>query len=307
MSNELATNPTWADIVHDVMPRFTKIAANDQSVIWEKESQFALQAIGKNPALAKCDPYTVQDAIINVAAVGLTLNPADGYAYLVPESNKCSLRISFKGLVKAATDTGAIEWVKAEIVKEADKFEYRGPCELPVHNMNPFGERGATMGVYCIAKTNGGEFLVDVMARDEIDKIKDCAKTKNVWNNWPDEMAKKAIIKRASKQWPKTDKSGSFHKAIEVTNDAEGADFDAVTSLQETADYIIEHIEKDDVIAVGEAWAETTDDEKSKLWVAVSKGGYFSSKQKKYIRQAIAAYHEANSVIEGQITDEQAA
>ncbi len=244
MSTQLAeTQKTWPELVQDAMPKFQQIAQQNKLVRWQEESEFAIQSLQKNQLLAKCAPYTVQNAIVNVAAVGLTLNPADGYAYLVPEYNKqtrqneCQLRISFKGLVKSATDTGSISWVKAEIVKTNDTFKYNGPCSMPEHTMDPFSkDRGESIGVYCIAKTCEGEALVDVMAWEEVQKIKGCAKTELVWQQWPDEMAKKAIIKRAAKQWPKTEKSGFLHKAVEVINEHEGSEpIAAYTEEQKTA------------------------------------------------------------------------
>ncbi|MCP4143181.1 MAG: hypothetical protein GY755_23320 [Chloroflexi bacterium] len=280
-------------------PQFQKIASQHQLVRWAEESQFALQAVQNNKMLLECAPLTIQDSIINIAAVGLTLNPSDGYAYLVPEYNKgnrqteCKLRISFKGLIKVATDAGSIKWVKAETVKSADTFIYRGPCTMPEHKMNPFENRGDYKGVYCIAKTHEDDIIVDVMSWDEILQIRNCAKTKNVWDNWPGEMAKKAIIKRAQKQWPKTKQSETLHAAVDIINQHEGSDFDEIENIIKTAGYIIEHIEKNDAVAVGEAWVECDKREQELLWVAKTKGGYFSQDEKAYIRTAIKAYHDA--------------
>jgi len=215
---------TWPQVIEQVAPKFNQIATNQNLVTWAEESQFALQAIQKNDTLAKCHIHTVQNSVINVAAIGLTLNPALGYAYLVPEKGECNLKVSFKGLLKIATDSGSIKWVKAEIVKANDKFTYRGACTLPEHEMNPFGDRGATVGVYCVAKTFDGDFLVDVMSAEEIGKIRKAAKQDYVWSAWPDEMAKKAIIKRASKQWPKTYRDDRLDRAIAVVNEYEGSE-----------------------------------------------------------------------------------
>lgn len=312
-------------VIWEVMPAFERIATRNNMVTWAEESQFAIQAIMKNPMLQKCTRETLQDAVINVAAVGLTLNPADGYAYLVPEYNKtvkrteCQLRVSFRGLLKVATDTGAIAWVKAEVVKENDTFEYRGVNQMPMHHMDPFRpDRGETIGVYCVARTNSGDFLVDTISRAEIDLIRKCAKTDNVWRQWFDEMAKKSVIKRAAKQWPKTQKSSVLHKTIEVINDTEGSDYDDFGTIQKIAAALMEKIEAEDQLAVGEIWAETTDNEKSALWVAVTKGGFFSQKQKDFIRESVTAWHAANkeaeaensadpegSVIEGEIEEKE--
>lgn len=228
---------TWLEIIEDSAQKFKAIATTHNLVTWAEESQFAIQAIQKNEKLAQCIPHTVQNAVINVAAVGLTLNPALGYAYLVPESEKvkeggreqwvqcCNLRVSFKGLLKIATDSGSILWAKAEIVKKNDLFKYRGPCELPTHEMEPFSDRGEVVGVYCVAKTHQGDYLVDVMSAAEIAKIRGSAKQDGVWAKWPDEMAKKAILKRASKQWPKTDRTDRLDRAIAVVNEYEGSDY----------------------------------------------------------------------------------
>lgn len=230
MSNEI----TAFGAIELARDQFELIATKEKLVSWAEESQFAIQSLSKNDLLRACIPQTVQEAIINVAAVGLSLNPAYGYAYLVPDSIKtssgllkvCQLRISFKGLMKIATDSGSIKWVKAEVVKQNDQFTYKGPCEKPEHNMHPFGDRGATVGVYCVAKTADGDYLTDIMDMAEINKCKNAAKTKVVWDAWFEEMAKKAIIKRASKQWPLGDGAERFHHAAEIVNEAEGSERD---------------------------------------------------------------------------------
>ena len=299
MSNEVMT---WDAVVNTVMPQFEKIARINNQVQWQVESQFALQTIQKNSGLAKCSVTSIQDSIINVASVGLTLNPADGYAYLVPEyskalkGNECQLRISFKGLIKVATDAGSIKWVKAEIVKANDNLEYKGPCTMPVHSMDPFGDRGETVGVYCIAKTNDGDVLVDLMNVEELKKIQSCAKTQMVWTQWPDEMAKKAIIKRASKQWPKTDQSSQLHKAVEVINETEGG-VDPFAELENIADEVLQllNLPEPDLSGVGQIWSELSQKECDTLWTAKTKGGWFSTEEKKLIRQAGFEYHQANT------------
>lgn len=287
-------------IVTQSMPQFRRIADTHQLVRWEEESQFALQALQKNSTLAGCVPESIQNAIINVAAVGLTLNPADGYAYLVPEyskalkANECQLRISFKGLIKAATDTGAVRWVRAEVVKENDTFVYNGVDEKPTHQMQPFGERGNPVGVYCVAKISDTEYLTDVMSWEEVKKIQACAKTQAVWTQWPEEMAKKAIIKRAAKQWPKTVASGVLHKTIEVINESEGGK-DPFLVLEDTADEILNLIQQEDKLGVGQIWTELDEKDQSTLWTAKTKGGWFTYADKEFIRASASEYHKANN------------
>ena len=69
-------------------------ALTEQTVTWAKESQFAIQYFQKNDYLAKtalANPTSAQNAIINVAAIGITLNPASKLAYLVPRDGMVAL------------------------------------------------------------------------------------------------------------------------------------------------------------------------------------------------------------------------
>jgi len=298
-------------LVSQCLPRFQEISrTNGNLVKWEQESQFALQSLQKSERLTQCVPHTIENAIINVAASGLTLNPADGYAYLVPEyntqtkQNECQLRISFKGLIKAATDSGVIEWVKAEVVHEADTFTYKGVSQEPEHSMNPFSkERGEPVGVYCLAKTAKGDFLCDVMSWEEVMKIKGAAKTDMVWKQWPMEMAKKAIIKRAAKQWPKSAGSSALHETIQILNNNEGSD--PLGNLSEKAEEILQIIESPgeqgfDVHGFGEIWDELDEREIAGIWTAKTKGGFFSQQEKDVIRSLVSEWGKIKAeTIEG--------
>lgn len=220
------------DLIIQARQDFEQIASRSKLVTWAEESEFAGQAINRNPKLAECAPQSLREAVTNVAAIGLTLNPAFGYAYLVPESVKigdkwiaiCQLRVSFKGLMKIAVDSQGISFCRAEIVRKNDAFTYNGPCDKPDHKMDAFGDRGEIVGVYCVVKTPCGDWLTDIMNKADIDKCMAAAKTKNVWQSWYEEMAKKAIIKRASKQWPMGDGGERFNQAVAVVNDAEGSE-----------------------------------------------------------------------------------
>lgn len=212
--------------------KFLNIAGNEK--FYDVESMFAMQMLMKNDFSLKTannNPRSVRLAMINVASTGLTLNPANGYAYLVPRDGEIKLDISYKGLIKIATDAGSIEWARADLVHQADDFKYRGPAAIPHHEANPFsGNRGDVIGAYCIAKTHTGDILTEIMDIAEIEKIrsKSTAFTKGQqgrrgpWEEWFGEMTRKAVIKRASKTWPYTDRSEKIGQAIEIANDAEG-------------------------------------------------------------------------------------
>lgn len=224
MSNAL----TLQDRVFSLEKEFNQV--NTYKMNFAKEAQFALQLLQGNDYLLKAaqqNAAALEYAIINLASIGITLNPALKEAYLVPRGGKICLDISYIGLVKLATDTGSIEWVQAEIVKEKDVFEYQGVGKAPIHKMNPFYERGAMIGCYCVARLSTGEFLSTVMSLKDITEIKEKssqAAKSGPWVSFFEEMAKKTVIKRASKLWPKSER---IQQAVELVNEHEGIDFNA--------------------------------------------------------------------------------
>lgn len=188
-------------------------AAERSGLDWRAESMFALQTLQNNDYLqdvAEANPWSLTMAMINVAAIGITLNPARQLAFLVPRDGRVLLDISYRGLIQIGKDEGAIVWAKAEIVRENDTFVYQGMAAMPDHRFNPFDEnRGEMVGAYCAAKLPTGDILVEPMRRDEILQIRNLSKAyvkrhAGPWVDFPDEMTKKTVIKRGSKTWPGT-------------------------------------------------------------------------------------------------------
>ncbi|AUR85293.1 RecT family protein [Vibrio phage 1.071.A._10N.286.46.A12] len=188
---------------------FTPVVADD-SINWGKESQFAIQAFQKNDYLAKIatsNPISAQNAIINVAAIGITLNPASKLAYLVPRDGGVCLDISYMGLLHIAQQAGSILWGQCKLVHANDTYESNGLDKAPTHKYQAFGERGAIVGGYCTVKTPDGDYLTEEMNLADIKKVAATSKAKKgPWQTFWEEMARKTIVKRASKYWPKVDR-----------------------------------------------------------------------------------------------------
>ncbi|HHT8226925.1 TPA: recombinase RecT [Citrobacter braakii] len=198
-------------------------AVTDQSVTWAKESQFAIQYFQRNDYLAKTalsNPTSAQNAIINVAAIGITLNPASKLAYLVPRDGMVCLDISYMGLLHLAQSTGSIKWGQCKLVYSNDTYESNGLDTAPAHKYNAFGDRGDVVGGYCTVKTADGDYLTEEMSLAEIKATEATSKAKNgPWKNFWEEMARKTIVKRASKYWPRAER---LDNAIHVINEDEG-------------------------------------------------------------------------------------
>lgn len=229
MSNELQVIETT---LSEIQPNFISIAKEHGEVNWETEIAFAMQCLENNDYLRKIatsNQNSLRNAVINIATVGLSLNPALKYAYLVPRDGRVCLDFSYIGLVHLACDAGSLRWVQADIVRKNDVFESKGVGTKPVHDYDVFGERGEIVGAYCVAKTVDNEYLTTVMNIADIYAIRDRSTAwqkskKGPWLTDPEEMIKKTVIKRAFKLWPKNDKR--LDMAIQAVNEHEGIDFD---------------------------------------------------------------------------------
>jgi recombination protein RecT len=211
----------------------------EHSMNFEAEAGFAMQLIARNDytiAAAMNSKQAVIDAITNVSAIGLSLNPASKLAYLVPREGKIILDFSYMGLLHLAVKTGSVMWAQAAVVRENDHFKINGFDCAPTHEFNPFNvaARGEIIGAYCVVKTHSGDYLTTPMALTELHNVRDRSdawskakpgKSKGPWESFPEEMMKKTVIKRAYKLWPKSDR---LAEAVEMLNrQGEGIDFEA--------------------------------------------------------------------------------
>lgn len=218
---------TIQDYVYGAEPTFNAMVA-DASINFEREAGFAIQILTSGnyiSGLAVNDRQSVVNAVTNIAAIGISLNPAKKQAYLVPRKGKVCLDISYMGLIDLAVQSGSMLWAQAELVHAADGFELNGFDKPPVHTRNPFApNRGEVVGVYVVVKTHSGDYLTDCMSIDDVNAIRDRSegwkayKTKGTVCPWVTdfgEMAKKTVVKRAYKYWPKSDR---LDKAIHHLN-----------------------------------------------------------------------------------------
>lgn len=317
--NAVVQVPAYEAAIVEAKDRFNALSGG--YVKYGDEEIFAMQMLTKNDyvfSVANKNPGSVQLAMINVASTGLTLNPAMGYAYLVPRDGQIVLDISYKGLIKIATDAGSIRWARAECVHERDQFTYHGPAASPEIKTDPFRERGAIIGAYCIAKTVEGDILTEVMDLDSIHAIR--AKStawvkggqgrKGPWEDFFAEMCRKAVIKRARKTWPYTDRDERMSKAVEIANQSEGGyvfESEAVIKTaeeleaekiaarkathdealgrhSESIDFIKDRVAAEDWKAVSEEWHAIPQADQMALWLATTKGGCFSTHERKSIK-----------------------
>lgn len=204
------------------------LAAQTPGMNFDTEHAFAYQLLMGSDSLMKAarnDQLSLNNALANVASIGLTLNPAAKEAYLVPRGGKVCLDPGYIGLCKLATDSKAIKWVQAKPVHAQDTFTDHGPGSKPEHVYEAFKPRGDVVGFYCVAKLSGenDEYLTSTMTLDEVNAIKNRSPAGNrgPWKTDFNEMAKKTVIRQASKLWPKGENT-RLAQAVQLSNENEG-------------------------------------------------------------------------------------
>lgn len=219
------------EIFKPIKSRFEQLVGQDRFL---KEASFALQAISKNEQLKKADKLSIQEAVLNIAQTGLTLNPIHNFAYLVPRYDRnrgvvCQLMPSYQGLIKLLTDSGSIVSAYAHEVYENDFFEYSLGLNPDIKHNPCLSNRGKIIAAYAVAITKEGNKQVEVISIDTIFEIREISDSwkafKNgkinscVWDKWEGEMCRKTVIKRLSKYLPKTDHYEIVSRAIELDNE----------------------------------------------------------------------------------------
>jgi recombination protein RecT len=269
MSNALAL---VTDDIYNAKDAFMSVLA-DRSINFEREAGFAIQTITSGDyilSVAASDRQSVINAVTNIAAIGISLNPAKKQAYLVPRNRKICLDISYMGLMDLAMDTGSIRWAQAELVCENDGFARGRFDEPPTHTFNPFSkDRGPIVGVYVVVKTADGDYLthtmeisavMDIRDRSEAWKAYVAKKAKSCpWATDEGEMVKKTCVKQAYKYWPKTER---LEKAIHYLNMDGGEGLDINKVPEKPADWI------DVTPLIAEAVSTKTDADALAYWKA---------------------------------------
>lgn len=218
------------DIVNPLKAEFEQVCS-EPSLTFKRESEFAMQIFANNDFLAKVavgNPTATRSAIMNVSAIGISLNPAQKLAYLVPRKGAICLDISYMGLMHIAQQSGAIKWCQSAIVRKNDKFMRTGVDRPPTHEFNEFDtmeQRGDIVGAYAVVKTDDGDYLTHTMRAENIFSIRDRSEAwkkyltdntkKCPWVTDEEQMILKTVVKQGAKYWPRRER---LDAAIDYVN-----------------------------------------------------------------------------------------
>lgn len=257
MSTELIKGQVHA-MFKGIVPRLMQFMDKETIV---SECNFAMQIFNKNDYLNKATQESKQQAILNVAQIGLTLSPVLKYAYLVPRwSNggvECFLEPSYQGIVKLITDTGSAKNVYAHPVYKGDVFDVVLGTSTNVVHKPKFASKELTH-VYAVANLADGSQMIEVMHIDEVNAIRDKSdsyksfkdgKTKScIWEDHHSEMSRKTVIKRLCKYLPKTEMWDKLAQAIDLDNSDYTASYEQINFIESLLNNACIEVEEDEDI-----------------------------------------------------------
>lgn len=286
MSNALAI---ITGAIQEARDDFSRVLV-DRSINFERESGFAIQILQNNDfamKIAMSAKPSLIAAVTNIAAIGISLNPARKQAYLVPRGGKICLDISYIGLLDIAVASGSILWGQAELVRENDAYRRVGMDKQPIHEFEPFGKnRGEIVGAYVVVKLHNGDYLTTNMDIEEIYSIRDRSESwkrngGGPWKTDEGEMIKKTVIRRAYKLWPKTERLDSAMNQLSENGER------LVDVNERPADWI------DVAPMIADALATRTDAEALKYWRENNGKLARQPQDHKKLKDAIAGHRQA--------------
>lgn len=243
------------NLINPLKAEFEQVCS-EPSIQFKRESEFAMQIFANNDYLAKValsNPTSTRSALMNISGIGISLNPAQKLAYLVPRKGAICLDISYMGLMHIAQQSGAIKWCQSAIVRKNDTFLREFIDQAPCHKYNDFDtaeQRGEIVGAYVVVKTDDGDYLTHTMRIADIYAIRDRSEAwkkykqdsskKCPWVTDEEQMILKTVVKQATKYWPRRERLDAAIDHVN-TEGEEGINFAAerqperdITPLRET-------------------------------------------------------------------------
>ncbi|NCN44781.1 MAG: hypothetical protein GW898_10770 [Thiomicrospira sp.] len=229
MSNQLATTQNQNTQMSQVQVALVQNKEAISSLLpshlsFDKFMQVALIASMHNPDLNACIPSSLVQAFSDCAKDGLI--PDNKEAAIVIYNSKrgsewvkkAQYQPMIDGVLKKIRQSGEITRIDAKIVYQDDAFDFYTDLDGDhlIHKPSFLSKNRSNndiVVVYATAKTKKGEVMVEVMTKEDIDRIMynskgtidrntGQVKSGSVWSNWYDRMALKSALHRLGRRLP---------------------------------------------------------------------------------------------------------
>lgn len=203
--------PTLAQLIERQKPEIARALPRHMNP--DRMARIAVTVLRQTPKLAQCTPESFLGALMTCSQLGLEPGPL-GHAYLVPYKREVTFIPGYRGLVDLAYRSGQVATVKAQVVYEADEFDFEEGLDAYLkHKRSRAADPGQVIWVYALVKLKDGASNFVVMTVAEVEKIR---KRSMAANNGPwvtdwEAMAKKTALKQLSKWMPL---SPEFNQAV---------------------------------------------------------------------------------------------
>lgn len=184
----------------------------------ERFMRVVLTAVNSNPDLLNADRQSLFESAMKAAQDGLLPDGREGalvvYNTKIPGKNgekdrwikKVQWMPMVAGIMKKARNSGEIALITAGCVWGGDKFRYwiDDDGEHIFYEPGEKQDRNIFVKAFAMAKLKDGTVYALPMSPSDVDKVRAASKAKDgpAWNNWYDQMAQKAAIRRLAKRLP---------------------------------------------------------------------------------------------------------
>jgi recombination protein RecT len=169
----------------------------------ERLARIVLTEIRRTPQLLECSRESLLGAILQSAQLGLEPGVL-GACWIIPFGKEATFIPGYRGLVQLAYRSGQIRSVSARAVFDGDTFAYDFGDDSISHKPAGGTDPKNMTHVYAVIWTTNGGRLLDVMTREEVERIRARSRAANSgpWCTDFVEMAKKSCLRRLLKLAP---------------------------------------------------------------------------------------------------------
>ena len=243
------TQPQKADmlaVLKASAPAIRKIAS--QHVNIQRLMSLALEARARTPLLAQCSIESMVEFCKTCARWGTDRVGAGG-VWPVPFKNKNTGQYEMQAipdwrlLIGKAKAAGVITHASADIVRDGEEFDYERGLVPSLTHRPKLGNKEAVIAAYCVFVLPDGTRDFVVMDGEDLGKVRRSSKASQSgpWVDWPEEMMKKTVVRRAMKPFQGAESANALNEMIEADDRVVGLDLDmpepiSMPILTETAE-----------------------------------------------------------------------
>jgi len=198
-------NSTIAD---SILNSFANLAEQGQLVFpkgyaYGNQLKLMYTSIVQNGSIAKVTNVSVGEALVEAVIQGLEIDKKQ--VYFIARGNKLTMFRSYYGDVKVALETGLVTDIRARVIYKDDEYEIDtnkdGEEIIINHRTRLENHDKDIIGAYAWADCPDGKRHYCIMTKKEIDTnwSKSSDPSRNVQKDFPQEMAKRSVIRRLVK------------------------------------------------------------------------------------------------------------